>query len=36
MISSCEKNIDLDLPPIDQKVVVEGYVKWLASLCNSQ
>lgn len=27
MISSCEKNIDLDLPPIDQKVVVEGYVE---------
>lgn len=27
MMSSCEKNIDLDLPPIDQKVVVEGYVE---------
>ncbi len=27
MMSSCEKNIELDLPPIDQKVVVEGYVE---------
>ncbi len=27
MMSSCEKNIDLDLPAIDQKVVVEGYVE---------
>lgn len=26
-MSSCEKNITLDLDPIDQKVVVEGYVE---------